>query len=122
MALLAHGWPRKVMVPAAAASQDAAAAAAVAQAGSGVATASTEDAAQLIEEEYYLPGGFAFYRTVWQHCQHHWHQQVLPPCILIVGDGFNHCIAKAHRTLFQQLRCHSAMYVSVLTPQAPQAS
>jgi hypothetical protein len=57
MALLAHGWPRKVMVPAAAASQDAAAAAAAAYTGSGVATASTEDA-QLIEEEYYLPGGY----------------------------------------------------------------
>jgi hypothetical protein len=56
MALLAHGWPRKVMVPAAAASQDAAAAAAAAaQAGNGVATADTGDA-QLIEEEYYLPG------------------------------------------------------------------
>jgi hypothetical protein len=56
MALLAHGWPRKVMVPAAAAGQDAAAAAAAAAAAqAGVATASTEDA-QLIEEEYFLPG------------------------------------------------------------------
>ncbi|WIA19969.1 hypothetical protein OEZ85_005847 [Tetradesmus obliquus] len=57
MALLAHGWPRKVKVPAA--GQDAAAAAAaVGQAGGGVATASTEDA-QLIEEEYFLPGAHA---------------------------------------------------------------
>jgi hypothetical protein len=57
MALLAHGWPRKV------ADNPEGAAAAAAAGGSRVSLSSVgsqDEEGQLIEEQYYLPGKFLF--------------------------------------------------------------